>query len=452
VSAALTLLIFGATIVLVVLRPRGMSESFWTCGGAASMVALRIVTLDDMVDVLRAAYGPLVFLLALLVLSALIECSGFFDWAALGAARLARGEPRILFRNVFLLGAAVTTFLSLDTTAVILTPLVLAFVARLELPARPYVLACAFVANAASLTLPISNLTNLLFADTFHFSFAAFAGHMLLPQVAALAVTYAALAHLVRRELGARFEVRRLPAPSSVVAHVGYFRACVGALAVACGSYFVAPLAGVPPYVPALGVTAVLAGCAFAMQRVSPGGLAGRVGWSVFPFVIGLFVVVRGLEHLGVARWAVRAMAASPSRPWLALPVAAGTAAVLSNLLNNLPAALVVRSALTEVHAPPLEAYAALLGTNIGPNVFPFASLATLLVLGRARERKVPIAARDFVRIGAIVTPLALLGATGVLGGIAPSLKPGARGSLESPPQCACASANPCVTADPGAG
>ena len=116
----------------------------------------------------------LLFLLALLLLSDLLRASGFFEWAAIHAARAARGDGRALYRNVFLLGALITAFLSLDTTAVILTPIVLSFVQRLRLPSRPFLLACAFVANTGSLLLPVSNLTNLLFVSAFHLALRRF--------------------------------------------------------------------------------------------------------------------------------------------------------------------------------------------------------------------------------------------------------------------------------------
>src|SRR5262245_22267627 len=125
---SLTLGIFAATIALVIVKPRGKSEALWTVGGALAMLALGLCSPRDVIEVTLAGKGALLFLLALLLLSALVEASGFFEWAAIHAARRAGGDGRALYRNVFLLGAAVTIALSLDTTAVMLTPLVLAFV------------------------------------------------------------------------------------------------------------------------------------------------------------------------------------------------------------------------------------------------------------------------------------------------------------------------------------
>lgn len=413
--AGAVIAIFAATLLLAMARPGRINEAYWTCLGAASLVALRLVTLRDVADVLVSIKAPLLFLLALLVLSALLECGGFFEWAAIVAAAQARGDARALYRNVFLLGAAVTAVLSLDTTAVILTPLVLAFAQRLRLPARPYVFACAFVANTASLLLPISNLSNLLFAGTFDLAAAPFAARMLLPQVVALGATYWLCRAVFRAELPARFEGALLPAPSSVIADRRYFRASVCGLALVCAGYFAAPFAHVAPYVPAFAIALVLAVYGGLRGRVAIPALTSRISWSVFPFVVGLFVVVRGVEHLGVATWAVAALGGLSRHPWAQLGLVVASAAGASNLVNNLPAALLARGVLQSLRAPSPLIYGALLGTNIGPNVVPFGSLATLLVLGRTRQRGEGVSGLEFLRVGLVVTPPVLACATAAL-------------------------------------
>jgi arsenical pump membrane protein len=410
-----TVALFVATLLLAMLRPWRIGEGYWTCLGALSLVALGLVTRRDVADVLESAKHPLLFLLALLILSALLERSGFFEWAAIRAARQAGGDARTLYRNVFLLGAAVTAVLSLDTTAVILTPLVLAFVQRLRLPARPYVFACAFVANTASLPLPISNLTNLLFAGTFGLAAGPFALRMLLPQVVALAATYGLCRRVFRPQLPGSFEAWLLPDPSSVIPDGPYFRASVGALGLVCVGYFTAPLARVEPYVPAFAVSVALALYGLRRRQVGVKALASRITWSVFPFVVGLFVVVRGVENLGLATWAVEVMRGLQTRPYVGLAAVVASSAAASNVVNNLPAALLARDVLRSLRAPAPFVYGALLGTNIGPNLVPFGSLATVLVLGRARERGAAVSGLDFLRVGLVITPLVLAIATAAL-------------------------------------
>jgi arsenical pump membrane protein len=186
-----TLIVFATMLVLVFVRPRRWNEAWWTMLGAAAMLVLGWVSPREAIDGTLAGKNALLFLLSLLALSLLIGKSGFFDWAAIRCARIAKGNAHSLYRNAFVLGAIVTAILSLDTTAVMLTPVMLAVVRRIKLPAAPYIVLCAFVANVGSLVLPFSNLTNILFADAFHLTFAAFASRMIAPQLVALITTFA---------------------------------------------------------------------------------------------------------------------------------------------------------------------------------------------------------------------------------------------------------------------
>ena len=405
--------IFALTLLLVLVRPRGWHEGFWAALGAVVAGAAGLIGWRDVVDVLAIAREPLLFLLGLLFLSKLVERSGFFEWAAARATRLAHGRGDALFRNIFVLGALTTATLSLDTTALLLTPLVLACVRRLDVPARPYVLACAFVANGASLLLPISNLTNLLFATRFGFTFASYAARMLVPQIVALLVTYGVLRRLVARDLRP-FDPARCGDAAAAIAHPGFFRAAWAVLAATLVAYFIAPRLGVPAYAVTFASCIVLAIGSRGSGRVDA-TILREVAWGVFPFVLGLFVVVRGLENVGLARMAAAAIGRVPGPGATRVLLLAGATTVGSNLANNLPAALFARSALVTAGASPGDVAAALIGLDVGPNVFVFASLATMLVVDIARNAGAPLASGDLVRAGLRVTPLAVLAAAAAL-------------------------------------
>lgn len=406
----LTLAVFAATLLWILTRPCGLHEAWGAAGGGALMLALHLETSAQAWRMTRTGQEALLFLLSLLLLSALLERSGFFEWAAISAARRAQGNGHRLYRNVFLLGALITAALSLDTTAVILTPVVLAFVSRLGLPARPYLFACAFVANAASLPLPVSNLTNLLFAGAFGLPFAGFFARMLLPQCVALALNYFLFTRLFRRELPPKFSDADLPEPYSVVPNPLYFRVAVWVLGLVLLGYFAAPLAGLPPYAAGGAGCLVLVAWGARTKRVDF-GLLREISWPVFPFVVGLFVVIGGVENLGLAAPAARTLTALHRQPLLGMLTMAGGAGAASNIVNNLPAALLARSVLLSAHAQPPLVYTALLGTNIGPNITLSGSLATLLVREAARKKGETLQAKDFFKIGLCVTPPMLLAA-----------------------------------------
>jgi len=407
----LTIAVFLLTLALILVRPRGMNEAWATVIGGGLMLLLGLETPEQAWRTTVQGDDVLLFLLALMLLSALLDKSGFFEWAAILSARAAKGSGRTLYRNVFILGASITTLLSLDTTAIILTPVVLAFVQRLKLTPLPFLLACAFVANTGSLLLPVSNLTNLLFQSAFHLKFGPFALRMALPQVGAVLVNYLVFQRLFRADLPDQFDQDQLPAPESVLPDLPYFRGAVVVLVCVLVGYFVGSLRGVQPYVIALSGCAVLLFWGLVRHQVK-WDIFRQVSWPLFPFVVGLFVVIQGVENLGLASYAAHGLAAVGPRPFVVILTTAFGAGLGANVVNNIPMALLSISVLRQAHAAQPALYGSLLGCNIGPNLTLAGSLATMLVITTARKKGEDVSAGQFLRTGLWATPLVLLAAS----------------------------------------
>jgi len=404
VRTALTLALFASTLVAVAVRPLGIAAGWFTCAAAAIAFGLRLVHPDQVWALILVAREALLFLLGLLLLSALLEASGFFEWAAVLAARSA-SNGAVLLRNVLLLGALITIVLSLDTTAVILTPLVVVAVQRLEVPPRPYILGCVFVSNVASLLLPVSNLTNLLLAA--HVPAARFAAAMWLPQLVTLGVLWGGLRWACREELRSTLDTARLPPASRIVVDRPFFFAACAVLALLVVGYFLGPVVGVPLWATTFAGVALLGAVGLARQRLGRPGTT-HLSLGVFPFVIGLFALVQAVENLGMERPLV-AWLAEPRPAWAGLGAIAGVATVSSSALNNLPATLLIRSVLGASHAPDSWTHAALLGTNIGSCLTPHGTLATMLVLSAAARRGADLPPIEVVRMAAWLVPAMLL-------------------------------------------
>jgi len=410
VRTVLTLVLFASTLVAVMVRPRGIAAGWWTCGAGAIAVALGLVLPGEVWSLIQVAREALLFLLALLLLSALLEASGFFEWAAVLAARSARSGAGLL-RNLLVLGALITIVLSLDTTAVILTPLVVAAVQRLEVPARPYILVCVFVSNVASLLLPVSNLTNLLLAA--HVPAARFAAAMWLPQLATLAVLWVGLRLACRNELSPSLDTSRLPRASAVIVDRPFFLAACGVLVLLVLGYFLGPALGVPVWVTTFAGVLLLGAVGLARHRLGRSGVQ-HLSLGVFPFVVGLFALVQAVENLGLDRPLVRWLA-EPRPAWAGLAAMTGVASLASSALNNLPATLLVRSLLGTLQAPDAWMHAALLGTNVGSCLTPHGTLATLLVLSAAARRGVDLPPVEVVKVALWLVPLMLVAGFGAL-------------------------------------
>lgn len=403
----LTLVIVAVTLAALALKPRRVSEAWVVLPGASLLLALGLVTPRQALAAAEIGKEALLFLIALVLLSRLVDRSGAFSWAALHAARGARGDGLTLFRNVFVLGSLVTIVLSLDTTAVILTPILLALVDRLGLPAKPYLITCAFVANTASAILPISNLTNLLVVRELSLPMGAYVARMALPQAVALGLTYVLLRRIFRADLAQPFDHGTLEEPSAVIEHPTFFRAACAVLVLTLLGFFAGPMLGLAPYVVGFAGVAALGGVGLATGRTRARELV-RAPWSLVVFVLSLFVLVQAVENLGLGLLAQKLSGSASSLGVLLLGTTA--AALLANICNNLPATLLAISILQQASTPAL-AYGTLLGVNIGPNLLPTASLATMLVLSAARERGVIVTFRDVVGVGLRTTPIVLVSA-----------------------------------------
>lgn len=365
----------------------------WAAAGGVACVAGGLIPLRAAGELTLRIVPILVFLVAVTVLAELADEAEVFDLAAVEAARLARGRTLTLYLVVLALGAATTVVLSLDTTAVLLTPVVLSLAIQLELAPLPFAMAAVWLANTASLLLPVSNLTNLLAVDRLDMSVAEFAGRMWLPALVAVLVTGVVLVAVYGRRLRGTYVVPPRRRPSDPVLFW-----IAAAVCVAAGPAFVA---GVPVWLVACAGAGVLLAC-FAVRRRKVLRLS-LVPWRLVLLVEGLFLVVDTLD-----RWGLRRALATVAHGAGAGGVVrtATLTAVLANVANNLPAYYAMEDAASE-----LRLLAVLTGANAGPLILMWGSLATLLWRERCRSRGVHVSAGHFATVGAVGVPL-VLGAT----------------------------------------
>jgi arsenical pump membrane protein len=352
----------------------------------ALTVATGLLSPGAALDVLDRTGPVLVFLVAITVLAELSDAAGVFDVTARGAARLARGRTLVLFGLVVLLTSTTTILLSLDTTAVLVTPVVLALAQQLRLEPLPFAIAAVWLANTASLLLPVSNLTNLLALGRLHLGTTDYVRHLAVPAVVAIAVTVAVLLVWQRRALTGRYVEPAAAPPEDRVLFAGTAAACLVLVP--------ALLAGAEVAV-ASSIAAAIA-VAFFLWRKRSALRPGLLPWRLVVMVTGLFLVVGAAGPLGVDDLLRHGVGGSLRTAF----VAAGGA----NAVNNLPAYLAV-----ERVAPHDQLLPVLLGVNLGPLVTPWASLATLLWAERCRTRGVRISWWRYSTAGLVLAPLLLL-------------------------------------------
>ncbi|SRR5579884_1393639 len=397
--------ITACVIAGVVFRPRQWPEAVWTCLGALLLAAFRLVPPGAAAGAAAKGADVYLFLTGMMLLAELARREGVFDWVAAMAVR-ASGESRArLFGLVYAAGILVTIFLSNDATAVVLTPAVCAAVKKARTDALAYLFICAFIANAASFVLPISNPANLIVYGKALPPLGPWLRTFLIPSLGSIAVTYGVLRWAMREEI--RGFIAGVPdAPQ--LSPEGR-RAAWGILA--CGAALIAASAlgyplGLPTCVTASAAVWIATG--FRPQAVRR--IAAGVAWSVLPFVAGLFVIVEALNRTGSLAQIAHLFEMCSTLPPVARELAASFGiAALSNVMNNLPSGLLAGSVVQMGQVSPGIRDAILIGVDLGPNLSVTGSLATILWLIALRREGIEVRAWRFLKLGAIVMPPALL-------------------------------------------
>lgn len=394
-----------ASILCMLLRPWRIAEAYWACAGGILLVVGRLIPRPQAAHAVYEGWDVYLFLAGMVILAEVAREEGVFEWAADVAAQHAKNSPRRLFLLIYLVGALVTALLSNDATAVVLTPAVLAVVRRARVDPKPYLLACAFIANAASFVFPISNPANLVVFDRHMPPLGMWSRIFLLPSAASILVTYLCLRWLSRKALCGEMkrDVARV-----MLSTEG--KLALGGLAIAAGALISSSALGLSLGTPTC-CAAVFAMAVVAWRdRSIPLRIAKGVSWSVLPLVAGLFVIVEALQNAGLLSLGLRGLQAlAQTSTWIAKGTAAFLVALLANGMNNLPVGLMSGAAIRHAQATGILSHAILIGVDLGPNLSVTGSLATILWLIALRREKVEITAWEFFKVGVIAMPLTLI-------------------------------------------
>jgi arsenical pump membrane protein len=389
----------------VLVRPFKWPEAVWAVLGAAALVGFGLLPAQDGLRAVGKGLDVYLFLIGMMLLSEIARREGLFDWVAAFAVNQAGRSPRRLFLLVYGVGVVVTAFLSNDATAVVLTPAVFAAARKARADPLPYLFICAFIANAASFVLPISNPANLVLYGDHVPPLGRWLASFLAPSTVSILATYAMLRWSQRSTLAGDCDCDvEQPALSA-----GGWTALVGLVLTAAVLLSVSALdiqLGAPTCVMGVLTTAVV----LIHGRSSPLPVLRGVSWAVLPLVAGLFVIVEALNRSGLV--SVLAAVLRAGVTWSADGAAAAAGVVLavaSNLMNNLPAGLIASNTLVAAHAPLKVVDSLLIGVDLGPNLSITGSLATILWLTSIRREGEEVGFLKFLKVGALVMPPALI-------------------------------------------
>ena len=403
-------IIAAAATAGVILHPFGWPEAVWAVAGAALLVSFKLLSPGDTLTGIAKGTDVYLFLTGMMLLSEIARQAGLFDWLAAIATKRAKGSATRLFLLIYGVGTIVTVFLSNDATAVVLTPAVAAAVkaAKAEQP-LPYLLICAFIANAASFVLPISNPANLVIYGSHMPPLLQWLPRYALPSVVSILVTYVVLRLTQRSALKQDIEAE-VPVPElSGAGKTAAFGIAATAIALLVSSAFDIQL-GLPTAI----AGALTAAAVLIREKKGPWDTVKDISWGVLPLVAGLFVLVEALDESGLIRTISQFLHDEAQRSATDATWGAGILiAFACNLMNNLPAGLIAGNAVQAAHVPEQVTSAVLIGVDLGPNLSVTGSLATILWLTALRREGQNVGAGTFLKLGILVMPPALLLAIG---------------------------------------
>ncbi len=389
----------------VLVRPFAWPEFVWAITGAVLLVLVGLLPWHDALIGAGKGTDVYLFLTGMMLLAELARQEGLFDWIASRAARLSGGSAARLFTLIYAVGTLVTVFLSNDATAVVLTPAVAAVVRVAEAEPLPYLFTCAFIANAASFVLPISNPANLVIYGSHMPPLTQWLAQYAVPSIASVLATYLALRITQSRSLKSAVSDQVQPPPLAAGGRLAALGIAVTALVLLTASYFGVEL-GLPTFATAVATAAVV----LLRARRGPWTVLREIPWGILPLVAGLFVLVQALENTGVTGMLAMLLQNLLQRSQALATWTVGLLVAFGcNLVNNLPAGLVAGRVVGSAPMPEQVHEAVLVGIDLGPNLSVTGSLATILWLAALRREGHAVSGLAFLRLGVVVMPPALL-------------------------------------------
>ena len=404
--------IFILTITFVIWQPKGLGIGWSATAGAVLALIFGVISFQDIPIVWNIVWNATATFVAVIIISLLLDESGFFEWAALHVAKWGGGKGKLLFSYIVLLGATVAALFANDGAALILTPIVIAMLLALGFnkgTTLAFVMAAGFIADTASLPLIVSNLVNIVSADFFNIGFTEYASIMVPVDIAAIIATLAMLNWFFRKDIPKQYDVTKLSEPTLAIKDMTTFKTGWLVLILLLIGFFVLEPLGIPiSAIAAIGAL-ILWVIAARGHTINTKKVLRGAPWQIVIFSLGMYLVVYGLRNAGLTDYLSETLNYLADKGlWVATIGTGFITAFLSSIMNNMPTVLIGALSIEGSEASGViqqaMVYANVIGADLGPKITPIGSLATLLWLHVLSQKNMTITWGYYFKTGIIMT------------------------------------------------
>ena len=404
--------IFILTITFVIWQPKGLGIGWSATAGAVLALIFGVISFQDIPIVWNIVWNATATFVAVIIISLLLDESGFFEWAALHVAKWGGGKGKLLFSYIVLLGATVAALFANDGAALILTPIVIAMLLALGFnkgTTLAFVMAAGFIADTASLPLIVSNLVNIVSADFFNIGFTEYASIMVPVDIAAIIATLAMLHWFFRKDIPKQYDVTKLSEPTLAIKDMTTFKTGWLVLVLLLIGFFVLEPLGIPISALAAIGALILWVIAARGHTINTKKVLRGAPWQIVIFSLGMYLVVYGLRNAGLTDYLSEMLNYLADKGlWVATIGTGFITAFLSSIMNNMPTVLIGALSIEGSEASGLiqqaMVYANVIGADLGPKITPIGSLATLLWLHVLSQKNMTITWGYYFKTGIIMT------------------------------------------------